>query len=129
DLITGTSTGGIIALGLAMGLPAAEILRLYVDHGAEIFPQAGKFLPKLRRCMRYLRSLRRYQYEREPLERLLRLAFGSSTIGDAMHRLCIPSFDGYTEVNVFKTPHHPDFKMDWREEMVTVALATSAAPT
>jgi patatin-like phospholipase/acyl hydrolase len=29
DLIAGTSTGGIIGLGLAMGVPAGEIARFY----------------------------------------------------------------------------------------------------
>lgn len=129
DLIAGTSTGGIIALGLAMGLPASQILHLYLEHGSEIFPPLGKRFQRLRRASRFLRSLRHYQYEREPLERLLRQAFNGRLIGEASRRLCIPSFDGFTEVNVFKTPHHPDFKMDWREKIVTVALATSAAPT
>ena len=27
------------------------------------------------------------------------------------------------------TSHHPDFRLDWQEEIVSVALATSAAPT
>jgi patatin-like phospholipase/acyl hydrolase len=129
DLIAGTSTGGIIALGLASGLPASFVRDLYIEHGSEIFPPVGKRLRKMREAFRFLRSLRHYQYEREPLEKLLRKTFGRKLIGDADRRLCIPSFDGFTEVNVFKTPHHPDFKMDWREEMVTVALATSAAPT
>src|SRR4051794_25977504 len=39
DLITGTSTGGIIAIGLAMGLPASKISSLYQTRGAEIFGQ------------------------------------------------------------------------------------------
>ena len=30
DLIAGTSTGGILAIGLAMGLPARDLLDLYV---------------------------------------------------------------------------------------------------
>lgn len=38
DLICGTSTGGIIAIGLALGMPASEILSLYRDHAREIFP-------------------------------------------------------------------------------------------
>lgn len=129
DLITGTSTGGIIGLALAIGLPASHIRNLYIEHGSEIFPPSGKRWQRIRKGLRFVRSLRHYQYEREPLERLLRQAFDAKLIGDANRRLCIPSFDGFTEVNVFKTPHHPDFKMDWKEEMVTVALATSAAPT
>src|SRR5580692_8285118 len=39
DLIAGTSTGGIIAIGLGLGLTANEILRLYEDRGAAIFDQ------------------------------------------------------------------------------------------
>ena len=37
DLIVGTSTGGIIALGLGLGLSASDILRFYEDSGPEIF--------------------------------------------------------------------------------------------
>jgi uncharacterized protein len=129
DLIAGTSTGGIIALGLSIGLPACEILDLYLDHGEEIFPLAKPPLARLKRLWAKGRSLAYYQYDREPLERELRRIFGARAFGEAQRRLCIPSFDGFTEVNIFKTPHHPDFRLDWREEMVTVALATSAAPT
>jgi patatin-like phospholipase/acyl hydrolase len=32
-------------------------------------------------------------------------------------------------MSVFKTPHHPDYKIDRFERMVTVGLATAAAPT
>ena len=129
DLIAGTSTGGIIALGLSIGLPASEILNLYFDHGAEIFPAAKPPLASLKRLWAKARSLAYYQYDRRPLEHELRRIFGTRVFGEAQRRLCIPSFDGFTEVNIFKTPHHPDFRLDWREEMVTVALATSAAPT
>src|SRR5258705_11895101 len=39
DLIAGTSTGGIIAIGLGLGLPARDILKLYVEEGPAIFDQ------------------------------------------------------------------------------------------
>ena len=45
-------------------------------------------------------------------------------------RLCIPAFEGkHSEVFVFKTPHHRDYKFDRLEPMVKAALATAAAPT
>ncbi len=54
----------------------------------------------------------------------------SRLFGESNARLCIPSCEGrYGDVNVFKTPHHPDFKLDWKVPMVDVGLATSAAPT
>ena len=129
DMIAGTSTGGIIALGLSIGMHASDILKLYIEHGEAIFPSIQPPFRKLKSGFRFLHSLSRYQYERAPLERELRRLFGDRLIGEARCRLCIPAFDGFTEVHIFKTPHHPDFKLDWREEMVTAALATSAAPT
>src|SRR5689334_22301734 len=41
DYIAGTSTGGIIALGLARGLTATDILDIYVRRGGEVFPDYG----------------------------------------------------------------------------------------
>jgi patatin-like phospholipase/acyl hydrolase len=32
DLISGTSTGGIIALGLSLGIPAVELKDLYIEN-------------------------------------------------------------------------------------------------
>jgi len=37
DLIAGTSTGGIIALALGLGLRPADILAFYIEHGPRIF--------------------------------------------------------------------------------------------
>ena len=39
DLVTGTSTGGIIALGLASGLTAQQIFDIYLTRGVEVFPR------------------------------------------------------------------------------------------
>ncbi|NHA32764.1 hypothetical protein AXF43_25230 [Bacillus paranthracis] len=37
DLLTGTSTGGIICLGLASGMSAEQIANLYIQEGNQIF--------------------------------------------------------------------------------------------
>ena len=39
DLIAGTSTGGIIAIGLGLGIPARAILNFYVNEGSAVFRQ------------------------------------------------------------------------------------------
>jgi patatin-like phospholipase/acyl hydrolase len=131
DLIAGTSTGGIIALGLAAGLTATELSELYLTRGGEIFPPlpAGPGGWLARRWHGFRRYFR-YRYDREALERILGEKLGDRLLGDATCRLCIPAFEGrHSEVYIFKTPHHPDFRTDWRERMIKVALATAAAPT
>jgi len=131
DLIAGTSTGGIIALGLGAGLTAVELRDLYIDRGGEIFPPAGRGpIGRLRRRWRAARQFGRYIYDQDVLAAVLREKLGDRKFGSSSRRLCVPPFDGeHGEVYIFKTPHHPDFKTDGRETMVKVALATSAAPT
>ncbi len=133
DFIAGTSTGGIIALGLSLGMSARDILTIYIDHGAEIFPP--RKLSRLRALRAFqtvragLRDLTSYKYDRAALSNALIKVFEGKQFGDAERRLVIPSFDEYNEVHLFKTPHHPDYQRDWKERMVDVALSTSAAPT
>jgi uncharacterized protein len=131
DLVAGTSTGGIIALGLGAGLTAAEMADLYATRGEEVFPQSSDTLwGRLWSSWRGARSFVQYNYERAPLEALLMDALGDKLLGDSAVRLCIPAFEGkHSEVFVFKTPHHRDYKFDRFEPMVKVALATAAAPT
>jgi predicted acylesterase/phospholipase RssA len=131
DLVAGTSTGGILALGLGAGLTATALADLYALRGAEIFPEpTDSPIGRLRSWWRTKRHYLHYHYERGPLEKLLTDMLRDKLFGDSIVRLCIPAFDGkHSEVFVFKTPHHADYKFDRFEPMVSVALATSAAPT
>lgn len=122
DVITGTSTGGIIALGLGLGLSASEILKLYLERGGLIFPNANSEMGKVKQFF----STR---YDATVLEQELQNLFGERVFGEAQTRLVIPAFNHDTEPHIFKTDHHPDFKKDCRERAVTVARATSAAPS
>lgn len=132
DLITGTSTGGIIAIGLAMGLSAKEILALYEDRGPEIFEQdvegsRGVF-NMLRRNVRG--SVFGPKYSPEALRNALVDTLGDRRIGDAKTRLMIPAWHPQTRrVYIFKTAHHPRLETDYKGLAVDAALATAAAPT
>jgi uncharacterized protein len=131
DLIAGTSTGGILALGLGAGYTAADLLEVYGTRGNEIFPEpSNTMIGRVKSWWRPKHHYLRYHYERDALERVLTDKLGDRLFGDSKSRLCIPAFEGkHSEVFVFKTPHHPDYKFDRFERMVTVGLATSAAPT
>lgn len=125
DLIAGTSTGGIIALGLGIGLTAAEITTFYERQGAKIFPAE-----RTTALQRLLGSLLSSKYSAEPLRVALTGVFNESTLGDSKVRLLIPSFNVNTgEIHIYKTRHHQRFLTDFRVRMVDVALATTAAPT
>lgn len=122
DLIIGTSTGGIIALGLGMGLTAKGILAFYEDRGPEIF--------RGNRALGLLKWLGAAKYDPTPLRNALIDVFGERLLGESKTRLVIPSLDLETgQVHVKKTAHHPRFERDYLERVVDVALATAAAPT
>jgi patatin-like phospholipase/acyl hydrolase len=131
DLVAGTSTGGILGLGLAAGYSAIELRDLYVHRGHEIFPPfSDTSFGRLRAAVRDATQYARYIYDRDALQQLLTETLGDRLFGTACVRLCIPAFDGkHSEVFVFKTPHHRDFQTDRHERMIAVALATAAAPT
>lgn len=125
DLIVGTSTGGIMALGLGLGFSAQEVLNFYSEEGPKIFP-GGSVQKTLRSAM----SLFRPKYGTKPLENALQRYFGDKRLGESGTRLVIPSFNPKTgDVYLYKTAHHPRLREDYKELAWKVARATSAAPT
>ncbi|MDE0404962.1 MAG: CBASS cGAMP-activated phospholipase [Nitrospira sp.] len=131
DLIAGTSTGGIIAIGLAAGLKAASLSDLYIERGCEIFPPIRSgIMGAVKRRSRNVCQYFQFRYDRKALMRILYETLGDRKFGEAQVRLCIPAFEGrYGEGYIFKTSHHPDFQKDASEQMTKVAAATAAAPT
>jgi uncharacterized protein len=125
DLITGTSTGGILALGLGAGKTAGEMLKMYLEEGESIFPPGW-----LWRILRRMRGSALYRYDRSALTTALKSALRDKTLSESSVRLCIPAFEGHHgEVYIFKTPHHPDYKIDGTEYLVKIGQATAAAPS
>lgn len=131
DLIAGTSTGGIIALGLGMGLRASELLSLYENRGPEIFGQGrGRVADFIFDKMRLCRSFVMNKHDSAPLRTVLEDTFGDKRIGDACTRLLIPAWNPVARsVYIYKTAHHERLRNDYKSLAVDAALATAAAPT
>lgn len=121
DLIAGTSVGGILALGLALEIPATKLVDLFALHGEEIFQtQTGSIF-----------GLLKAKYSTTSLQSLLRRPeiFGHRLLGCSQHRALVPAVNYSSgQPVIFKTPHHVDFKTDWARPVTDIALATAAAP-
>jgi hypothetical protein len=131
DLIAGTSTGGILAIGLAMGISARELLDLYVRRGPYIFGQSGGMLENLAGDLwRRLKHAVAPKHDAELLRKELVTVLGDRRIGDAKTRLLVPAWDAdHRGVYIYKTAHHPRLKTDFKRQAVDAAMATAAAPT
>ncbi|MCG7597158.1 CBASS cGAMP-activated phospholipase [Mycobacterium sp. PSTR-4-N] len=126
DLITGTSTGGLLALALAMGHPARELCDLYRNNGRAIFPLDGR----LSRLRGTLRQVFGSKFGQKALREQLTKVLGNEKLGGARTRLVIPAYDITTgRVFAFKTRHLERFRFDVDIEAVEIAMCTSAAPT
>jgi patatin-like phospholipase/acyl hydrolase len=122
DLIVGTSTGGIIALGLGLGLEPRDLVEFYARNCPEVF----------RNPFRYRSGLHwfRRKYSPVPLATALQRMLGERLFGESNKRLVIPAYNlGDDNVYLFRTPHHKTLRRDFRVPAWRVALATSAAPT
>jgi patatin-like phospholipase/acyl hydrolase len=93
DLIAGTSTGGIIAIGLGLGIPARTILDFYVNEGPAVFRQDRPHLWVVEKLYRAARRVRRAKYAPDRLKRALSGILGDSRIGDSATRLLIPAYN------------------------------------
>lgn len=124
DLITGTSIGGILALGLASGKNARELEMVFRDKAADIFPARIPLLKRIRAMFSPL-------YSSEPLRQTVASMVGADTVfNDLNRRVMIPTVNLSTgKPQFFKTPHNPAFNRDGHLTLVDAAMATSAAPT
>ncbi|PSH11382.1 hypothetical protein B7R74_21550 [Yersinia pseudotuberculosis] len=123
DLISGTSIGGILALGLANGVTARELLHILDKKRKIIFPnRLGYWL--------FFKQLFTSRREHTPLRLSLEEIFAHKTLQDLKVPVIIPAVNYTTgQPKMFKTPHDDSFIFDKNISLVNVALATSAAPT
>src|SRR2546427_5230224 len=126
DLIAGTSTGGIIALGIGTTANAGkpyrpvDLVGLYVENGPAIFkkdlltPVKSFFGPK---------------YSPDALERTLEKFFGDTELRSAVAPLLISSYDLATQLPFFFKSHRIATDPSYNLRATQIARATSAAPT
>lgn len=130
DLICGTSTGAILAIAIALGIPAADLVHFYKEHAKIIFPKWFlKVLP------RKTRAIITTVYSNKHLRRKLQEIYTAANNGveplldDLKTAVCIPVFNGNDgQINVLKTRHLPEYKRDYKLPAHEVAIASSSAP-
>jgi patatin-like phospholipase/acyl hydrolase len=136
NLFAGTSTGGILALGLAKGMTPTEARELYENLGMRVFKDS-RWDNLWDITIPGLGPLKGAQYSDKPLREELEKVFGDMKLRDLPKNVMISSFD---LDNKSKEPGKRNWKpkffhnyesadSDGHEFVVDVALATAAAPT
>jgi hypothetical protein len=130
DLIGGTSTGAIIASGLALGLSVDELIELYMRLGPEVFGRTagdGVFL----QC----------KFESKKLRRALQSVLTTKTVGSqdlktglAIHAKRIDTGSAWVVTNhplgqFYDPPADSGVYPNKRYRLVDLVLASAAAPT
>jgi patatin-like phospholipase/acyl hydrolase len=120
DLVAGTSTRAILAIGLGLGVSPKDILGFYRSEGPRIFPKS-----------RWLRHWLKSKDDSAVLRKSLEGVFGQRTLNkDSCCRLVIPTVRAnHGEAEVIVTAHNPDRQAFAQITAVQAALASSAAPT
>jgi uncharacterized protein len=130
-MFAGTSTGGLIALGLTAPDPddpgrpsmnAAQLVDLYKERSKKIFPSQFRFA-------RMLRALFLPKFSNRALEHEVRQEIGERPLRDALREVVVTAYDMtsheplYLKRRTAGTPGHPD------PTMTDAAMATASAPT
>jgi uncharacterized protein len=147
DLIVGTSTGGIIGIGLAVGKRADELADFYPRYGQQIFQRSGpvpkvRLLPaniwaKLDAASRQLGSAfggnqdlgGNAGYVPDGLNSALKEILGDTRLSQVDTHLVATTYDANTDCPVVLSSRDAGRSADYDLPLRDVARATSAAPT
>ena len=111
DLIAGTSTGGILAIGLAMGLSASSLLDLYESAVPKFSARTLGRLPIFGTGIAGVRWIFRRKHDSDALRSVLKDVLGERRIGEARTRLLVPAWNPVAQcVYIYKTAHHARLK-------------------
>lgn len=127
DIIAGTSTGGILSLGLTVPgnngkakYKAKELIDLYRKNGRKIFDRS------FWKGLSSVAGITDEKYDHKPLVKVLKTYLGQRLLKSAVQRTLISTYDIYGRTPIFFKSWRKDYN---NYEMWKVARATSAGPT
>lgn len=132
DLISGTSTGGLIACGLTVSSDGRyptytldDLEKVYTERGKDIFPKKN-FIKSL---ISSVSSLKNPKFSAKGLQSVLDDLLSDSRISDCIKPVFVTCYDLFNnEALLFKSRHALRFPEN-NALLVDVCRATSAAPT
>lgn len=126
DMIAGTSTGAILAAGVATTVPSADFVAMYKKHGAGIFKKKGFYFPGKNMLQPLFSSI----YDAQYLKTVLTDVFQEKKLGDIEKPLLLPATDiGNGCVHVLKSAYSKEFTRDNNVLIKDAVLASCSAPT
>lgn len=134
DLVVGTSTGGLIAMGVAVGIPASELVQFFPRLGERMFGRPAGVAGLEQRLEQSSKALGALfgaagapRHRPEGLEAVLRDVFGAVRLSQVTTPLAVTAFDRAASAPVVLSSRDAAADLQFDLPLVDVGRATTAA--